>query len=67
MSLPRDYVMIKKAKKLTDESFSLVEQSIDHRDYPVEYLSVRGRVKRVSMFVTRSTSSQRLVLLVSKV
>ena len=66
MSLPRDYVMIKKAKKISEGSFSLQEESTQHRDYPVEYLTVRGNTNRISLFNTRSTSAKQMVLLVTK-
>jgi hypothetical protein len=67
MAFPRDYVIIKKAKKLSNDKFSLIEESIEHRDFPAEYLSVRGSIKRFSMFVTRSVNNQKLVLLITQV
>lgn len=66
LSFPRDYVMLKKARKFGGERYGIVETPCEHREYPEEYLTKRGKVKRTSLFEMRRNKEQGLVLMVTR-
>lgn len=66
IALSRDYVVIKKAGRISEDKYFLSETTVEHRDYPSQYLTVRGSAKRVTAFLPKNINDQKVIMIITK-